>query len=138
MPQRPSSSGGSFIASTLVVCAGVGLCLMILLFFSRNPDQEIPVAALVILAVVCGAIAVGVSSVELPAIGLRLPWRKRTKVIRYKLRRKRVQAPPVPGSELDFERQRRGRIMLETDVMPDYYGRSTWVPARKDADSTSS
>jgi hypothetical protein len=129
MVQRPSSSGGSFIASTLVVCAGVGLCLMILLFFSRNPNAEVPVAALVILSVVFGAIAIALSSIELPGIEFRLPWRRRPNVIRYKLRRKRRQAPPVPGSEAYYQRRQTVRITLRADGEDDHYGRSTWVPA---------
>ena len=79
--------------------------------FSKNPQLEVPVAGVAILAVVFASVAIGAFSVELPSIGFRLPWRRKPKVIRYELRRKRIEPPPVPGTESDR------------------YGQSTWVPA---------
>jgi len=111
MRYRPPSSGGSYIAATLVVCACVALCFLIVIFFSKNPQSEVPVATVAILAVVFVSVAIGVSSVELPSVGFRFPWRRKRKVIRYELRRKRIEPPPVPGTESDR------------------YGQSTWVPA---------
>ena len=111
MRYRPSSSGGSYIAAALAVCACAAICFFIAMSFSKNPQLEVPVATVAILAVVCTSVAIGAFSVELPSIGFRLPWRRKRKIIRYELRRKRIPPPPVPGTESDR------------------YGQSTWVSA---------
>jgi hypothetical protein len=92
---------------------------LIVTFFSSDPRADVPVAVVVILAIVGSAIALAVSSVELPAIALRLPWRRKRKVIRYELRRKRIEPPSAPVSEAER------------------YARSTWVPAGQHAGDSS-